>query len=197
MSSTTQENQAALPQRPGETPTCSYCVNTHPPSLDFTHALRGEEVRASPLRPPTSAPCSHDSLVVLLLHHRAAAGPRPADEDQNQTQVRTRKPAEETNKLWCLSLCSSLAPQVLLQHVLRGCSEEGGGAAYPPSPPPEEPLQSLVAGPQQALPAGSGRCVRLCVGLCVVGWFYNTSPFTAGRGGKEEMHIERLQLCNH
>lgn len=66
--STTQENQAALPQRPGETPTCSYCENTDLPPLDFTRALRGRKSRLLLYGLPTSAPAvmTHSSSSFLL-----------------------------------------------------------------------------------------------------------------------------------
>lgn len=47
--------------------------------------------------------------------------------------------------------------QVLLQHFVWRRSEEGRRASHPSSSTAEDPLQSLLTGPQQALSAGSSR----------------------------------------
>lgn len=79
--------------------------------------------------------------------------------------------------------------QVLLQHIIWGCHEESGRAPHPSTPTSEVPLSSLLAGPQQALPAGSSRYSLL---ILIHNW--NTRCFIAFPERREVFHSALVGL---
>lgn len=166
--STTQENHAAFPQRPGEAPTCSYCEK-HTSSVTRAEV---EEVQASALRLPTSAPCSHDSLVVLLPPHRAAAGPRPADEDQDQTQVRLRRSSRRDDSTLA-SLALHRLPSLTCRSYSSTSFEDAVKKAEEPPTPPPRPQKSHSRASSLDLnklfqQGAAGVCVFVCSCSCEV-----------------------------